>query len=152
MKPTYLMLFYALFCISLISNAQIVNEGDLKINTGTTVYFGEEYTNTATGNHECNGDLYLNSSFVNHGFTSAKSGTTFFKSNNKKPLKISGTSKTVNFYNLEIDVTSANPNGLSILNNLILNVDNKINLKNGDLKLLGTSQLIQNTLKTPKTK
>jgi len=150
MKMNYLILFCTLFGISLISNAQIINEGDLKISAGTDVYFGDEYTNKATGNHECDGNLYLNHNFINHGFTSAKSGTTFFKSTSKKPLVISGTSKAVNFYNLEIDVTSVTPNGLSVLNNLILNVENKINLKNGNLKLLGTSQLIQNTLKTPK--
>lgn len=86
MKTTYLILLCTLFGISLISNAQIVKEGDLKISTETIVYFKEEYTNKVTANHDCDDNLYLNRNFVNHSFTSAKSGTTFFKSISKKPL------------------------------------------------------------------
>jgi len=41
------------------SNAQIVNEGVLKIESGTSVYFADDYTNKVGATHTNDGDLHL---------------------------------------------------------------------------------------------
>ncbi|HLV69406.1 MAG TPA: T9SS sorting signal type C domain-containing protein [Xanthomarina sp.] len=143
-KPT-LFLFFSLG-ICFLANAQIVNKGVLKISSGANVTFLDEYTNTDTGNHISNGNLYLHNNFINHGETSATSGITYFKSATNNLLTLSGASNEANFYNLEIDVTALDKKGLSVADDFGLQVNNALHLKNGDLRLIGESQLIQSRL------
>ncbi|MEO8934088.1 MAG: ABC transporter permease, partial [Xanthomarina sp.] len=140
-----LSLFFSLG-VCYISKAQIVNKGVLKIAASTTVYFQEAYTNATTGTHVSDGELYLNNSFINHGLTSANAGTTYFKSATNNLLVLSGDSKNVHFYNLEINLTSANKKGLFVADNFELQVANALLLKSGDLRLMGESQLVQSHL------
>ena len=143
MKQKYVFLWCLSFLFITINNAQIVNEGILQINPSTLVYFGEEYTNKNAATHNNDGDLYLNDNLINDGATSSNSGTTFFTSNSKTIQSISGVTKKVNFFNLEINNTSVNKKGVSVEDNFGLYVANRVNLVNGDLRLVGDSQLIQ---------
>ncbi len=138
-------LIFFWFCIlaSRLICAQIVNEGILQIKSATTVYFENEYENQLTGIHNNNGDLYLNSNFINNGITSAFSGTTFFESLVNDVLNISGTSDSIQFYNLKVNVYGATKKGVYVNDNLGLIVANKLNLESGDLRLVGDSQLVQ---------
>ena len=91
--------FFLMFSSNMF--AQIINDGNLNIESLTSVYFEDEYTNN--GIHNNNGDLYLSSNFINNDSTSAISGTTFFKSSINNIQTISGSTNKINFYNLEID-------------------------------------------------
>ena len=121
--------------------SQISNQGDLKIVSNTDVYFANNYENS--GNHNCDGNLYLNANFVNDGTTSSNSGTTYFKNSVDDLLGITGTTNQINFYNLEVDLSSITAKGLSIDQNIELYLENSLHIKNGDLRLIGESQLIQ---------
>lgn len=126
--------------------SQIVNEGLLKIDSFTNVYFETEYTNTASGIHNNNGNLYLNHSFINDGVTPMPtSGTTYFKSSDNPFLTISGASNSIKFYNLEVDVTGVNAKGVMVDDSFGITIEKGLNLINGDFRLLGESQLIQNS-------
>ncbi|PKQ45231.1 T9SS type A sorting domain-containing protein [Confluentibacter flavum] len=142
MKYKALLLLYFLSIYTLFS--QIVNEGTLKINTATLVSFGNEYTITSTGTHNNEGNLYLNSNFINHGTVSIPiSGTTFFNSSVNDTQTISGTTGNVNFYNLEVNVTGVTKKGVSVADGFDLEVVNMVNLVSGDLRLVGEAQLVQ---------
>lgn len=123
--------------------AQIVNEGVLQISSTTDVYFENEYTNKTSATLSANGNLYLNDSFINNGVTTSTTGTTYFKSTVNPLLSISGSSKNINFNNLEVDITATNTKGLSVADGFLLNISNQLNLVNGDVRLNGESQLIQ---------
>ena len=129
MKRKYFILFCICTFYSLNIYSQIVNDGLLHIETSTTVYFGDEYTNNGT--HNNNGDLYLNSNFINNDSTSSISGTTFFKSSINNIQTISGSSNHINFYNLEIDNSLV---GIQIAANFGVFVTQGVNLKIGDLR------------------
>ena len=132
-----------LFSISYLS-AQIVNEGTLKIEDGTTVYFGEEYTNKVGATHNNEGDLHLNSNFINNGIMTESAdsdladGTTYFDSPTNAIQTISGTTKVV-FENLDVDNTT----GVSVADGMELIVEKAVTLTSGDLRMIGESQLIQ---------
>ncbi|MEQ3668926.1 MULTISPECIES: T9SS type A sorting domain-containing protein [unclassified Olleya] len=115
----------------------------MQISNATDVYFENEYTNKVSATLSTNGNLYLNNSFINNGVTTSNSGTTYFKSNTNPLLSISGSSNTINFNNLEVDITAANTKGLSVSDGFLLNISNGLNLVNGDVRLNGESQLIQ---------
>ncbi len=136
--------YYILVCLFLICRtslfSQIVNEGIIQIKFGTEVYFEEEYTNKSGANHNNDGDLYLNHNFNNNGTTSAVSGTTFFKSTINAIQTISGSTKEINFYNLEVDNSTT---GVLVEDNFGLFVENTVVLSNGDVRLVGEAQLIQ---------
>lgn len=120
---------------------QISNEGTLKIISSTIVTFQNEYTNKSTGTHNNDGQLYLNSNFINNGATSVPvSGTTYFNSTINPIQTISGISNDANFYNLEVNNTLK---GVSVANNFGLIVKNSVNLNSGDLRLVGEAQLVQ---------
>ncbi|MGB5463199.1 MAG: ABC transporter permease, partial [Aureibaculum sp.] len=138
MKKNYFVLLGISLFFSLDIFSQIVNEGTLYIESSTTVYFGDEYTNNGT--HNSNGDLFLNSNFVNNDSTSSTSGTTFFKSSLNNIQTISGLKNKVNFYNLEVD---NNLTGVQVVDNFCIYVNNAVNLGNGDFRLIGEAQLIQ---------
>nr|WP_321227914.1 T9SS type A sorting domain-containing protein [uncultured Psychroserpens sp.] len=123
--------------------SQIVNEGILQIESSTNVYFENEYTNTDSGIHNSDGNLYLNDDFINDGTTLSLSGSTYFKSSTNPLLSIYGSSNAINFYNLEIDVTAINTKGVSVADGFALNVVNSVRLVNGDIRLIDGAQLIQ---------
>ena len=132
-------LFYFLCTHTLFS--QIVNEGTLKINPSTLVYFGDAYTNKSTGTHDNDGELHLNNNFINNGITSVPtSGTTYFNSTVNAVQTISGTSNSANFFNLEVANTLT---GVFVADNFGLLVKNAVNLSSGDLRLVGEAQLVQ---------
>ena len=141
LKPT--LMFCVCICVSYLASAQVINTGQLKITPNSVVYFQDEYTNTATGNHVSDGNLYLNNSFINHGLTSASNGTTYFKSDTNNFLNISGNSEVVNFHNLEINITPEGLKGVSVADNFLVQITNNLNLISGDMRLTGESQLIQ---------
>ncbi|ULC58057.1 T9SS type A sorting domain-containing protein [Flaviramulus sp. BrNp1-15] len=142
MIKKYLIRFSLIF-FNIICYSQIVNEGIFQISPLTDVYFENEYTNKSTGVHNNNGDLYLNNNFINDGITTSISGTTYFKSSINPLITISGVSNEINLYNLEIDITAASSQGVSIADNFALNIANAINFISGDIRLVGESQLIQ---------
>lgn len=136
-------LFYLYVVLNHVAFSQIVNEGTLKIKPSTVVYFDNEYTNKSTGTHDNDGDLYVNNNFINNGITSSNAGTTFFKSATSDILTISGTTKNLNLYNLEVNLTNATKKGVSVEDNFGLIVKNAVNLVSGDLRLIGDAQLVQ---------
>jgi hypothetical protein len=142
----FLALFFSVICFSQIPpgliESHIVNKGILKIEPSTEVYFGNEYKNTGT--HDNEGNLYLNHHFINDGTTSIPtSGITSFRSSVNDTLTISGTTGSINFYNLEINVTGATKKGVSVIDGFDLKIVNQLNLISGDLRLTGEAQLIQ---------
>ncbi len=150
MKQKYFILWCSLIVsISSLSQIpvgnipfQIVNNGTFKIEQFTVVYFDNEYLNTGT--HDNEGDLYLNSNFINDGITSIPTtGTTFFTSAVNDTLTISGTTGSVNFFNIEVNVTSSSKKGVLVDDGFGLIVENGVNLISGDLRLVGEAQLIQ---------
>lgn len=143
MKQKYFILNFFILLGALNGYSQIVNEGILGISPSTDVYFENEYTNKSAATHDCNGNLYLNSNFINNGSTASTSGTTFFKSASNPLINVSGTTERVNFYNLEINITAASAQGVSVADNFIVTVANAINFASGNLRLVGESQLIQ---------
>lgn len=141
---------FILVCLFFICEAnlysQIVNEGTLQIKPSTIVYFGEEYTNKSTATHTNDGNLYLNNNFINNGTTASISGTTFFTSSTNTVQSISGVTKNINFYNLEVNLSSVGKQGVSVEDNFGLYVKNQVNLVSGDLRLVGEAQLVQENI------
>lgn len=140
MKQNYFLFFVLYFICTTLGFSQIVNEGILQIKASTNVYFGDEYTNKSSAEHKNDGELYLNHNFINNGNTISVSGTTFFTSSVNAIQTISGSTKSVNFYNLEVDKLST---GVSVEDLFELNVANAVTLTNGDLRLVGEAQLLQ---------
>ncbi len=142
--------FLSLLFVTNYLSAQIVNEGTLKIKDGTTVYFGEEYTNKAGATLNNEGNLHLNSNFINNGTVTesgapnSANGQTIFDSptnvnaSTNAIQTISGTTK-VAFENLKIDNTT----GVSVADGMELIVEKGLILTSGDLRMVGESQLIQ---------
>jgi hypothetical protein len=140
MKPKPCILLFYLLCTHTLF-AQIMNEGVFKIYPATLVYFTNDYTNQSSGTHDNDGELYLNSNFINEGITSIPtSGTTYFNSTVNAVQTISGTSNSANFYNLELANTLT---GVSVADNFGLLVENAVNLSSGDLRLVDEAQLVQ---------
>ncbi|HIP48117.1 MAG TPA: hypothetical protein EYG92_04020 [Lutibacter sp.] len=97
------------------SNAQIVNEGVLKIESGTSVYFADDYTNKVGATHTNDGDLHLVGDFTNDGTTTVPtSGTTYFDGVTNDTQTIDGISKEIRFYNLTVNNTHASVKGLAV--------------------------------------
>jgi hypothetical protein len=138
MKLNYLILLILYLTNSFSVFSQIINEGTLKVESATIVYFGNEYTNNGT--HANDGDLYLNSNFINNDSTSAIAGTTFFNSSINAIQTISGLTSSVNFYNLTINNGLT---GVEVVDNFGIIVGNAVSLVAGDFRLIGDSQLIQ---------
>lgn len=138
MIRNYLIFLCLFFNASISVFSQVVNEGTFHIETSTLVYFGYEYTNN--GIHNNNGDLHLNSNFINNDSTASSSGTTYFKSSLNDIQTISGSTGTINFYNLEVD---SSLRGVQVVDNFGIFIGNSVSLINGNLRLLGEAQLIQ---------
>jgi len=148
-KNTPLLIIFILISFSLFS--QVVNEGVLKIEDGTTVYFGEEYTNKAAATHNNEGDLHLNSNFINNGTVTESgnantaNGVTYFDSPTNVNAAtnaiqtISGASNNVAFENMVV----SNTTGVSVADGTELIVEKGLTLTSGDLRLVGEAQLIQ---------
>ncbi|MDV7186155.1 T9SS type A sorting domain-containing protein [Lutibacter sp. TH_r2] len=142
MRQKIFFVIILFFSISYL-NSQVFNQGVLKIQEATDVYFGEEYTNNLGATHYCNGDLYLESNFINNGTTKSTAGTVSFISSTNKIQTISGSSNQVNFYNLKTDMSTTGTLGVSVVDNFGLYIENSVNLDDGDLRLVGDAQLIQ---------
>ncbi|NEW79054.1 MAG: T9SS type A sorting domain-containing protein [Gelidibacter sp.] len=138
MKQNYLVFFVLFFICKSLGFSQIVNKGSLKILNNTTVYFGGEYTNDGT--HDNEGDLYLKGNFVNNLTTSAAATSTTYFTSSTAIQEIKGSALKVNFYNLVVNNTFK---GVSVIDAFELNVANAVALTNGDLRLIGESQLLQ---------
>jgi len=147
------LLFLGIFIGLLTTQAQIVNVGTLKIEPGTSVYFGDHYTNSGT--HTNDGDLHLKGNLTNNGTvttTGAATGTTYFNSTDTSTQNVyttDGTNLTA-FYNLSINNTSTNGESLAVSDNVgadegvNLVVNNNLHIENNQkLRLLGEAQLIQ---------
>ncbi len=151
-RKNYLTILLIIFVASL--NAQIVNEGLLKIKDGTTVYFGETYTNKIGATHDNEGNLHLNGDLINNGTMVASAnpdlanGITYFDSPTNinstvnTVQNISGTNKVV-MENMVINMTNASSKGVLVSDGLEVLVENGLTLTNGDLRLTGGAQLIQ---------
>ena len=141
MKQNYIVLICLIFISSNSFFGQIVNEGTFQIMGDTEVYFGNEYTNKSDAEHANDGNLHLNHSFINNGTTLvSNSGTTYFDSATNAIQTISGSAKEINFYNLEVDNSLS---GVSVVDEFGLFVTNTVILSNGDLRLVGEAQLLQ---------
>ena len=80
MKHKGYSIFVLIWLIPIFAFSQIINKGTLQIKQTTKVAFVDTYTNDTGASHNNDGELYINHSFINHGSTSAISGTTYFKS------------------------------------------------------------------------
>jgi hypothetical protein len=140
MKQNYFFFFVLFFICKSVGYSQIVNEGILQIKAATTIYFGDEYTNKSSAEHNNDGALYLNHNFVNNGITTAASTSTTHFTSSAAIQEIKGSSPKVNFYNLVINNTFK---GVSVVDAFELNVANAVTLTNGDLRLVGEAQLLQ---------
>lgn len=141
MKQNYIVLICLIFISSNSFFGQIVNEGKFQVMEDTEVYFGSEYTNKSDANHYNEGDLHLNHNFINNGTTSRSiSGTTYFDSATNAIQTISGSTKEIYFYNLEV---ANSLTGVSVVDEFGLFVTNEVILSNGDLRLVGEAQLLQ---------
>lgn len=143
MKQNYFFFFVLFFICTTLGYSQIVNEGVLQIKASTNVYFGDAYTNNASGTHNNDGNLHLNHNFINNGITTAVSGTTFFNSSTNDIQTISGTRDSIIFNNLEVNLTNVTKKGVSVVDGFGVIVSNNVNLVSGDLRLVGQAQLKQ---------
>ena len=160
MRLLFTFLFGFLF---LVANAQFINKGDLTIQSGTTLYInGLDITNDngTTYTWSNNGSLiFKGDNFTNNGTMDAAAiGTTEFSGTNQQT--INGTSVAY-FHNLNIN----NANN-SVLQQSFVDTDNMtvsdgaqdfdykvatdksltvndVLITNGDVRLMGTSQLVQ---------
>jgi hypothetical protein len=134
---------FLLFLIGISLQCQIINKGDLRIESGTSVYLGENFTNEATGTMDTEGNIHVNGDFTNDGFVSSTNGTTYFNSSSNATQNLSGASQTVQFYNLEVNNTAVGVNGLAVADGFNLKVTNGVGIYGGKLRLMGESQLLQ---------
>jgi hypothetical protein len=137
--------------------AQIANEGNFKIEPGTTVSFGTDFLNKSTATLTNDGDLYVEGDFSNHGTVdyTGTSGTTYFHSSGTNTQVLSGSSNAANFYNISINNTATDGQSLSVIDNnddgngtddgFNLHIENTLHIESGQkLRLMGESQLVQN--------
>ncbi len=140
MSKFYFSLFISGFVgVQLI--AQIVNNAQLKIESTASVCLGNNFTNAGTLNMA--GDLYVKGDFTNNGTVTASAGTVYFNSSTAATQNLNGTNPTAQFYNLEVNNTTASANGLAVADGFNLNVTNGVRIQSGKLRLMGESQLIQ---------
>lgn len=138
--------------------AQIVNEGILKINPSTTVSFGDNFTNKvgASSVFTNDGILHVTGNFINLATvtTASPTGTseTIFNSTNAASQFIytDGGTRVTKFHNLTINNNATNGNSLGVEDNVDadagvnLEVTNTVNIADGQkLRLMGEAQLIQ---------
>ncbi|MDO9261556.1 MAG: T9SS type A sorting domain-containing protein [Flavobacteriaceae bacterium] len=134
-RPLY---FLSVFMVVFSIQSQIVNKGILKIENGTDVFFGANYTNDTGSTHSNNGNLYLKGNFTNNATTDALFGTTFFRGTSLQ--NIGGSASQIVFFNMEVDNSG---NHVSVANNKALVVKNKLTLTASHLRLTGEAQLLQ---------
>ena len=142
--PKYLVLVNTLIFLTVCPIfGQIVNEGTLVIKPGINVFFGDHFTNTATGVFYNNGSLHLQANFENDGIVTSTDGVTLFDSTIHDSQLLSGDAGTVQFYNLVINNTLPGVKGLSVADGFGLEVTHRVILESGKLRLMGNSQLVQ---------
>jgi len=127
-----------LFMVSVNQNtiAQVYSTGVFKVENGTNLYTTGTFTNKGTLTTD--GNLYLKADFVNDNTVSSTSGTTYFTGSSTQ--NITGTTKQVTFYNLNINNSGL---GVKVADSLDLVVANSVALTSGILSLTGEAQLIQ---------
>ena len=144
-------------------NAQFINKGDLKISSGTTLYVtGIDITNDNGTSHTWSNDgtvVFKGDNFTNDGtMDDSANGTTEFSGPNEQRIK--GTSVSY-FHNLNIDNTNNSVIQESFVDSDNMTVSdgskdfdykvatdksltvNDALTTNGDIRLMGTSQLVQ---------
>ncbi|MDZ4148664.1 MAG: T9SS type A sorting domain-containing protein [Flavobacteriaceae bacterium] len=133
-----LYLHVLLFMVFVNQNtlAQVYNTGVFKVENGTSLYTTGNFTNK--GALTADGNLYLKADFVNDNTVTAASGTAYFTGSSTQ--NITGLTKQVSFYNLNINNTGL---GVRVADSLDLVVANSVALTSGVLSLTGEAQLIQ---------
>ncbi|MFK2819659.1 T9SS type A sorting domain-containing protein [Flavobacteriaceae sp. LMIT009] len=130
------------------SQGSVINKGVLKIESGTSFYTLLTFENDLTGSLTNKGDLVLGADYQNKGTTTATIGTTSLIGVSSQRIYFDETSPlhTININNLVINNSSST--GVSVDNNYGLIVQGNLTLTNGDLRLVGESQLVQGSSST----
>ncbi len=125
-----------------------VNKGVLHVNSNTDLVFKGNFHNDETGNLTTDGDIYFEGDFRNQNVFVATGGTVFLTGDGTQNLYDDYTQNPLKYYifnNLEINNTGASGSeGVLVDNNVGIDVLSKLILRNGDLRLKGEAQLIQN--------
>ncbi|MEE9349832.1 MAG: T9SS type A sorting domain-containing protein [Flavobacteriaceae bacterium] len=145
-----------LLLLSFTTFSQLTNNGaTIYIETGTTVYVENDVDNQSGSMFINEGDLHLNGNLNNDGTMkavkgvypnpnpNASTGITYFNNPTTLVQTITGTDPVV-FGNLVVDKAMASSaKGVTVADGMEVVVERAVTLTNGDLRLLGTSQLIQ---------
>ena len=146
-KINLLLVLYLVISLG-YSQGSVINKGVLKIESGTSFYTLLTFENDLTGSLTNNGDLVLGADYQNKGTTTATIGTTSLIGVSSQRIYFDETSPlhTININNLVINNSSST--GVSVDNNYGLIVQGNLTLTNGDLRLVGESQLVQGSSST----
>lgn len=146
-KISLLIVLYLVISLG-YSQGSVINKGVLKIESGTSFYTLLTFENNLTGSLTNNGDLVLGADYQNKGTTTATIGTTSLIGVSSQRIYFDETSPlhTININNLVINNSSST--GVSVDNNYGLIVKGNLTLTNGDLRLVGESQLVQGSSST----
>jgi len=146
-KISLLLVLYLVISLG-YSQGSVINKGVLKIESGTSFYTLLTFENDLTGSLTNNGDLVLGADYQNKGTTTATIGTTSLIGVSSQRIYFDETSPlhTININNLVINNSSST--GVSVDNNYGLIVQGNLTLTNGDLRLVGESQLVQGSSST----
>lgn len=130
------------------SQNKVINQGLLKIEPGTSFYTAMTFKNELAGSLNNEGDLVLGADYQNKGTTTATIGTTRLIGATNQRIYFDETSSlhTININNLVINNSSST--GVSVDDNYALIVKGNLTLTNGDLRLVGESQLVQGSSST----
>lgn len=146
-KISLLIVLYLVISLG-YSQGSVINKGVLKIESGTSFYTLLTFENDFTGNLTNKGDLVLGADYQNKGITTATIGTTSLIGESNQRIYFDETSPlhSININNLVINNSSST--GVSVDNNYGLIVKGNLTLTNGDLRLIGESQLVQGSSST----
>jgi len=146
-KISLLIVLYLVISLG-YSQGSVINKGLLKIESGTSFYTLLTFENDLTGSLTNKGDLVLGADYQNKGTTTATIGTTSLIGVSSQRIYFDESSPlhTININNLVINNSSST--GVSVDNNYGLIVKGNLTLANGDLRLIGESQLVQGSSST----
>lgn len=123
------------------SQVYVASSGTIKVTSTGTLYTSGALENN--GILDTDGNVYYLSDLVNNGNMLAAGGRSYFISSTLANQNISGSSSTVLFNNLTLNLTSPGAEGVFVDNNMGVFVNQEINLQSGDFRLAGEAQLIQ---------
>lgn len=123
------------------SQVYVASSGTIKVVSTGTLYTSGALENN--GILDTDGDVYYLSDLVNNSNMLTAGGRSYFISPTLANQNISGTSSTVLFNNLTINLTAPGAEGVLVNNNMGVFVNQEINLQSGDFRLAGEAQLIQ---------